>query len=346
MNGCSNPLVQKQIDLFPPAPVNYERPDNVEKKITLFTTDNFPIPAPSLQEAESSMQELENFDGMSLIFSGEWNSRSVYDAKNTERYININRTGMSASNYHHWAGRMTCDSNNSPSPIRSWFDRKIKRSVESSKFYEKSPKTAIALRKYIAAQFRPTAAMAMYRRFNAVNVYDPCGGWGDRMLAAQAMGISYHCRDVNPLVFAGYSGQIAMWGGDISCEMKGSEVDEPISDYFDLAFTSPPYWKVEKYQGKDSSHAKFKKCDEWVSGFLKPMIRNTVESLVTGGVIAINISDCYANHEYNRLVTPTLEAISERCDLKEIIGYRLPVRSSKKITGIFCEPIVIGIKKR
>ena len=165
------------------------------------------------------------------------------------------------------------------------------------------------------------------------------------MVAAQASGISYHCRDVNPLVFAGYSGQIAMYGGDISCELRGSEVDAPASNYFDLAFTSPPYWKIEKYQGKDSSHAKFKKCDEWIDGFLRPMIDNTVESLVKGGLIAINISDCYANHTYNRLVTPTIDEISKRCDIKEIVGYRMPIRANNGKTGIFGEPIIVGVKR-
>ena len=342
-----------QTDLFLSDESNYETQwmqtqasSFQEKKLKLFTTDVFPIPSPSVQAADNAMEMLKTYDASVLTSLGKWNSRAVYGMPNNDCYIGINRTGMEASNYHHWAGRMTCDSLNAPSPIRSWFDKKIKKSVEGSKFYAENPKTALALRKYIAAQFRPTAAMAIYKRYNAGNVYDPCGGWGDRMVAAQASGISYHCRDVNPLVFAGYSSQIAMWGGDISCELRGSEVDAPISNYFDLVFTSPPYWKIEKYQGKESSHAKFKKCDEWVDGFLKPMIRNSVESLKDGGVIAINISDCYANHQYNQLVNPTVEAILERCDLKEIIGYRLPKRANNKKLGIFCEPIIVGVKKK
>jgi len=316
-----------------------------EKKSKLFTSDVFPIPSPSAQQAEAAMETLKKFDPSVLITGGEWGSRSEFEHPTNDIYFGVSRVGMEASNYHHWAARMACDSLNSPSPMRCWYDRKIKKSVEGSKFYKDNPKTALALRKYIASQFRPTAAMAIYERYGATNIYDPCGGWGDRMVAAQASGISYHCRDVNPLVFAGYSGQIAMYGGDISCELRGSEVDAPASNYFDLAFTSPPYWKIEKYQGKDSSHAKFKKCDEWIDGFLRPMIDNTVESLVKGGLIAINISDCYANHTYNRLVTPTIDEISKRCDIKEIVGYRMPIRANNGKTGIFGEPIIVGVKR-
>jgi len=231
--------------------------------------------------------------------------------------------------------------------MRSWFDSKIKRSVESSKFYADNPKTALALRKYICAQFRPSAAMAIYERYNATRIYDPCGGWGDRMQAAMVMGIDYHCRDTNPLVFAGYAGQMDMFEYDcqISCELRGSEIDAPADSHFDLVFTSPPYWKIEKYQGKDSSHAKYKKCDEWIEGFLKPMINNSIDSLVTGGIIAINISDCYANHTQNRLVQPTIDEIKKRCDLIEIIGYRMPIRANNGRSGIFCEPVIVGVKK-
>lgn len=290
---------------------------------------------------------LREFDGSDLIDSGEWSSRSEFDEPVTPVYLGINRLGMSASNLHHWAARMATDSLNSPSPMRCWFDRKIRKSVESSKFYAESPKTALALRKYICAQFRPTAAMALYQRYGASRIYDPCGGWGDRMLAAQAMGIDYHCRDVNPLVFSGYSSQSMMYesSAEITCELRGSEIDAPAKEYFDFVFTSPPYWKIEKYGGKDSSHLKYKTCESWTDGFLKPMVNNAIDSLVTGGVIAINISDCYANHTYNRLVQPTIDAIKERCNLLEIIGYRMPIRANNGKSGIFAEPIIVGQKR-
>ena len=59
-------------------------------------------------------------------------------------------------------------------------------------FYEKSPKTAMALRKYIPAQFRPMAARTIYDLFNAKKVYDPCMGWGDRLSGALAQNLEVY----------------------------------------------------------------------------------------------------------------------------------------------------------
>jgi hypothetical protein len=69
--------------------------------------------------------------------------------------------------------RMACDSLTSPSPIRNWYQEKHRLTLENSKFFADNPKTSMALRKYIASQFRPTAALAIYKIFNAKSVYDP-----------------------------------------------------------------------------------------------------------------------------------------------------------------------------
>jgi len=307
----------------------------------------FPLSPPKYSEAITAFNDLKNLQAEDIIKKGEWFSRSNIK-KQLPLYFGIDRTGSKASDYFHWSSRMACDSLNSPSPVRSWYDRKIKKSVMGSKFFAESPKTALALRKYIPAQFRPSAALAIYKYFGAEKVYDPCGGWGDRLAAAMAAGVEYHCRDVNPLVFTGYCQQEQELPhiAPVSFEMRGSEVDAPTENYFDLVFTSPPYWKIEKYQGDDQSFKKYKKVDEWINGFLIPMLENSLESLKSGGIMAINISDVYANHTVNELCAPVIDYMSANMEFLGVAGYQMAKRPNSKsqALGVYCEPIVIGKK--
>lgn len=308
-----------------------------------YKEDLFPMKPPTDQEALADYERLKRLDTSIFIKQGYWFSRSEFpESYKVDVYVDSDRTGMEASNRHHWYARMACDSLNSPSPIRSWYDKKIRKSVENSKYYEQNPKTALALRKYIASQFKPSSALALYRYFDAQSVYDPCGGWGDRLVAAMAGGIKYHCRDTNPLVIAADSAMQYMYKHDapVSFECKGSEIDAP-NEKYDIAITSPPYYKIEKYQGENSSHAIYKKFDDWMDGFLYPMIENSLESVVSGGKVVINISDVYANHTYNKIVGPLIETYKSRNPC--VMGYRMAkrVNSKSSVSGIFAEPIIV-----
>jgi len=308
----------------------------------------FPMCPPTDKEALEDYSNLQALDTTGFIQQGDWYSRSEFpDRYKILTYIDSDRTGMIASNKHHWYARMSCDSLNSPSPIRSWYQREIKKTLKNSKYFKESPKTAIALRKYIASQFKPSAALALYRFFGATRVYDPCGGWGDRLVAALAGDIHYHCRDTNPLVIAADSAMEQMYPhkGHVSFDYRGSEIDPP-DGKFDLAFTSPPYWKAEKYQGDTSSHKMYKKFDAWMEGFLFPMVENCLKAVVDGGVVALNVSDIYGNHTYNRIVAPLLEKYDHLGP--QVMGYKMAKRVGSKSMGegTFAEPIVIIKKKQ
>jgi len=314
----------------------------------------FPIERPTYEDARKSLEDLKGSNFEDLVKGGEWYSRSDVNGK-INKYIDSDKSGMKYSNYFHWGYRMACDSLNSPSPLRSWYNPKIRKSVESCKFYKDSPSTALALRKYIASQFRPSAAKAIYEMFGAKRIYDPCGGWGDRLAAAATVKDLelYYTRDVNTLVFAGYTEQIRDLGIDpskIFLEHKGCEEDPPLENNFDLVFTSPPYFKVEKYNGHDQSHRKYKKFNDWLSGFLFKTCDNCWGVLKSGGHMIFNISDVYANHEYNKICNPLIEYCVnnlEGCEYVGTIGYRMAKRIQSKSdeVGTFCEPVII-FKKR
>lgn len=306
-----------------------------------------PLNAPTDREALADFAKLK--EAVPRFRSIAWSSRSAGIDPVLPYAIPVERVGMESSNRFHYGARMACDSINSPSVIRSWYIPKFRKSLESSIYYAESPRTALALRKYIPAQFRPLAARAVFRLFSAQRVYDPCMGWGDRLSGALAEGIAeYHGRDVNPYVFAGYSEQVRTYSSRtaVTVEMIGAETGAPETDYFDLAFTSPPYFKIEKYEGDGQSHALFKTLDDWLNGFLFPMAEHALTAVRVGGWVAINISDAYCNHTVNRLCAPLIAKMQTLgATYCGAIGYEIGKRINSNNTGSqvrgFAEPILV-----
>tara|TARA_Y100001973_G_C5130610_1_gene297552 strand:- start:46 stop:1047 length:1002 start_codon:yes stop_codon:yes gene_type:complete len=309
---------------------------------------HFPFGKPSELDAYKDWESLVKNSFLDLIVKRDWKSRSVIDESYCYNYvISKSNIGNKTSNCFHWQARMSCDSLTAPSPIRAWYDRKLRKNIENSIYYKDSHKSALSMRGYVASQFRPSSAKSIYELFNAKKIYDPCGGWGDRLSGALASDCElYYCRDVNPMVFCGYALQQQAYKSNTKTyfEYKGSEIDCPKEKFFDLVFTSPPYFKIEKYQGNLQSHQKYKKFNEWLKGFLFPMLHNAWLSLQENGVMAINISDCYANHTYNRICEPMIEYCINNlfnCNFVGVIGYEI---TSRKKGGANSEPIIIFSK--
>lgn len=110
-------------------------------------------------------------------------------------------------------------------------------------------RSCIGLRKYIASQFRPSTAKAVYDYFNAKNVLDFSSGWGDRLCGFMASSAeSYTGIDPNKNLFPKYHEMINEIGPrnkTINLINDGAENVDLSSKKFDLIFTSPPYytWK-------------------------------------------------------------------------------------------------------
>lgn len=306
-----------------------------------------PLDCPSDVEAFEDFENLRNY--IPRVRRIGWQSRSQNISNIHDYTLPIDRVGMQSSNRFHYNARMACDSINSPSVIRSWYIKKFRKGLESSIYYEKSPKTALALRKYIPSQFRPASAKTIYSIFNAKKIYDPCMGWGDRLSGALAAEVDfYYGRDVNPFLFAGYSEQVKKLHSttEVHFEMIGSETSCPEKDYFDLVFTSPPYFKGEKYAGDAQSHLLYKKFDAWLDGFLYPMAKHSFDSIVDTGHVVFNISDIYCDHRVNVMCEPLINyMISIGANYKGAIGYEMGKRvnknSEKSQTAGFSEPVLV-----
>ena len=156
------------------------------------------------------------------------------------------------------------------------------------------------------SNFRPTAAHAIYdiflEDFNAT-VWDPCAGFGGRMLGA--------LKSDKVKTYIGNDPSTAAYIGLISClqhieeqdsklgknihllKATAEEVEHPLlkDNSIDLVFTSPPYFDLEKYSEEDTqSYLKYPSYDEWLSGFMKTLCEKAYRVLKPGRKFILNIN--------------------------------------------------------
>ena len=172
---------------------------------------------------------------------------------------------------------------------------------------------AFRLGTYIATQFKPTVAKAIYEMTDAKTVLDTSMGWGDRLTGFYASNATHYIGcDPNPNTFAKYKEMIKFYdkltGGKKTTQIYecGAE-DLPWDEIknVDCAFTSPPYFSTERYNegGKNEelqSWAKFDEYDKWRDDFYLPVAQNSFDSLNDNGVLMTNILDPKVNNKRYR----------------------------------------------
>jgi hypothetical protein len=171
------------------------------------------------------------------------------------------------------------------------------------------------------ANFQPMVAAKLIREFIGVRsgrLFDPCGGWGGRLLGAYLSGVvsSYTCCEPSKRTHSGLralAANIAGWDSPaVAATMattimyRGCEtVSRPEIGEVDLVFTSPPYFNLERYSEEGTqSICRFPVFLDWVDGFLQPMLALSFACLKPGGVALINITN---NQQLPELEQKTIE---------------------------------------
>lgn len=303
-----------------------------------------------------------------LIQEGKWINKFEYKHHFIDKYVGISNVGNKASDYFHQVERWKCDATGYPSPEKTWkteqFRLTLFKALFSLKVKQINPtvlRNLISLRKYIASQFRPSAAKAIYDYFQAETVLDFSMGWGDRILGAHASKYvkRYVGIDPNKNLFDGYNKQINFYNcienNDLDCHLyDGCAEDENINlfnEKFDLIFTSPPYFDKEKYdQSENQSYKKYKGFDSWMKDFLFKTIELRTENLKSGGHLVINISDIYTRKKLYKICDGMNDYIASTGKFEYVgaMGLRMPKRPmsiSSNAVGVFGEPIFIWRKK-
>jgi len=168
---------------------------------------------------------------------------------------------------------------------------------------------------HAVSNFRPTVARYIYTKYCPVDgkVLDPSMGYSGRLFGALASHIS-HYEGCDPCVetFKGNQAlvdtieEIDSKRNRLSCFMddgeRKSRVPKTIlhnipfeeykgqSNFFDLVFTSPPYFDTERYSNEDTqSWKRYPKPEQWTDGFLRPLITTSYRVLKKGGKLILNV---------------------------------------------------------
>lgn len=137
-------------------------------------------------------------------------------------------------------------------------------------------------------------------------IYDPSCGFGSRMSACMLSGRNYIGTDPNPTLcnklkdLAKYYVEHIPDSGNCVIFQQGSEIfNEQLVDTVDFAFTSPPYYDLERY-GPDSGQSiiKFPEYDDWLEGYVAPTVENTKRYMKTNGLIAINTKNMTSGKKF------------------------------------------------
>ena len=361
----------------------------------------YPPPYQEIEEDKciTSFNKLKGTWVYDLLKEGEWFGRTETEYKwpltfkDSHWYIKRINTGNESSNYFQQENRWSVDGTISPGPLRTWKTEKFMTTLMGAAYTLKFPKidkgtlrTMLGLRKYICSQFKPNAAKALYDYFDVKNVLDFSAGWGDRLAGFYA--------SLNTELYVGldprvenhpiYHKQAQYYDKLLTMFEKQKKVffhDSPAEDFdyseyndtFDIVFTSPPYFNVERYSYDDTqSWVRYKSIGDWNKDFLHKAIEKMWPSIRSGGKLCINISDVNASSKgqsskgWQQICDPMNDFIQTFPDSKYLgaIGMEMASRPNsigagtgvesgesnrkpemlKEFNGKFCEPIWIWEK--
>ena len=287
----------------------------------------FPLKEITNSDMRLSFGRLKKFDTSTICIPNEQVEKEVFEKYDDYKYpyseyglglINGASTFNDISNYFMQDLRLECSSYGFRAPKEVWENgdayaiwkclgpiwrgindvklTKIKEldGTETEKLVggrldEKSYISAFRLGTYIATQFKPVVAKAIYDITNAKTVLDTSCGWGDRLAGFFASDAEeYYGCDPNPNTYQRYQEQIATYNKFLPTPKKvqiwncGAE-DLPYHKLpkIDVAFTSPPYFSTEQYNKggehqEDQSWHKFNEYDKWRDDFYLPVAEKTM----------------------------------------------------------------------
>ena len=174
--------------------------------------------------------------------------------------------------------------------------------------------------------FKPQNARAIVEELCPVmwgNVYDYSSGYGGRLLGIGSSNMKYNYIGIDPntetVKYLNYFNDCI----EEAVGVKGTIIQNVSEEYqptdIDLAFSSPPYFNLEKYSDEDTQcMVRYRTLDEWFGGYVEPTINNIYKSLNKDGIFATNIADykTYGKKEYK--VVDDWITLSERIGFKHI----------------------------
>ena len=154
------------------------------------------------------------------------------------------------------------------------------------------------------------------------NVYDYSCGYGGRLLGIGSSNFKYNYIGVEPntetVNYLKYLNVVI----DEATGVRGTIIQSVSEQYqpedIDCAFSSPPYFNLEKYSNEETQcMVQFTTLDEWFDGYVAPTMKNIHQGLNSDGFFATNIAD-YKTYSQKE---PVL-VVDRWVELAEKIGFK------------------------
>jgi len=151
---------------------------------------------------------------------------------------------------------------------------------------------------------KPLNCMEIYKKYNAKRVLNFCAGWGGSTIAAAALKLdAFYGIEINQDLKEPYEKMVEY----LKIKSPDTKIDIRIEDAletdystmcYDLVFSSPPYYALEKYPYNHTYASKREMDDQ----FYKPIFEKTYNGLQEGGHYVINVCrEVYENVLINLL---------------------------------------------
>ena len=318
------------------------------------------------EDARDDYMKLKGIRWNELLVEGEWFQRQSRESKypltyeGKPIYFKRYNLGNLSSNFFQERNRWSICSSGYPGPARTWRTRPFMISLMGAAYTLKLPqigkkelRTMIGLRKYIASQHKPNVTKALTEFLGSEVMLDFSAGWGDRISGAVSSETIKHYVGIDPRKenHPIYKQQVEFYQKHTSFFENPTKVDlyespaedfdySDYQDYFDLVFTSPPYFNVERYSEDDTqSWVRYKSIDAWNEYFLHSALKKIIPTVKKGGKIAINIADVYTaekggGKDWKEITQPMCEFLeSEGLTYKGCIGMEMAKRPNSGGAG-------------
>jgi len=127
--------------------------------------------------------------------------------------------------------------------------------------------------------YSPIMTKSIVKELSCKTVFDPCIGWGGRMIGTTCLGDDYHYTGCEPFskTFSGLEKMAKDIGLEKQIDIYHSPVEAILSQLedkrFDMCLTSPPYYDLEVYSHEETQSVKqYESYGEWLDKFIKPII--------------------------------------------------------------------------
>ena len=153
-------------------------------------------------------------------------------------------------------------------------------------------------------------------------VYDYSCGYGGRLLGIGSSNFKYNYIGVEPNTetfdYLNYLNEIITEATGVKGKIVQSVSEEYKPEDIDLAFSSPPYFNLEKYSNESTQcMVRYKTLDEWFEGYVVPTMENIYRGLNREGVFATNIAD-YKSYDRKE----PYEVVQEWISYAERVGFK------------------------